>query len=236
MTVKVVGVGTLDSYRIWVRFDDGTSGDIDLAHLAELPMHKPWHDPAVFATVRVGPYGHTVIWYTPPVDVDLVAHWLYTEITGVTMPEVGGTAWPQTAGSFRALADQTVGTVVASPPAPEPWGNASHAQQVTMVELDRFARRGHPNMYVRGPQPAAHTRIPSGTPPGSRKSTPSPPKGGMPRKKNSASGQLCKREPAGSSRTVGLARSGNHPTANGPMNLPAPPVNHRHTPANPTPN
>ena len=51
MTVKVVGVGTLDSYRIWVRFDDGVSGELDLAHLAELPMYQPWHDPAVFATV-----------------------------------------------------------------------------------------------------------------------------------------------------------------------------------------
>ena len=88
MTVNVVDVGTLDGYRIWVRFDDGVSGDIDLTRLAEMPMYKPWHDPAVFATVRVGPYGRSVIWYTPPVDVDLVAHWLYTEITGVPMPEL----------------------------------------------------------------------------------------------------------------------------------------------------
>ena len=88
MTVKVVGVGTLDGYRVWVRFDDGASGEIDLAHLAEMPMYQPWQDPAVFATVRVGPYGRSVVWYTPPVDVDLVAHWLYTEITGVTMPEL----------------------------------------------------------------------------------------------------------------------------------------------------
>ena len=100
MTVKVVGVGTLDSYRIWVRFDDGVSGELDLAHLAELPMYQPWHDPAVFATVRVGPYGHTVIWYTPPVDVDLVAHWLYTEITGVTMPELMERHGPEPLGRF----------------------------------------------------------------------------------------------------------------------------------------
>ena len=121
MPVKVVGVGKLDGYRIWVRFDDGTSGDIDLAHLAEMPMHKPWHDPAVFATVRVGPYGHSVIWYTPPVDVDLVAHWLYTENNRRDDAGVDGTAGHQTAGSFHALADQTVGKVVASPTAPTPW-------------------------------------------------------------------------------------------------------------------
>ena len=88
MSPKVVAVGPLDGFRIWVRFDDGTTGDIDLAHLAELPMYQAWHDPNVFATVRVGEYGHDIIWYTPPVDVDLVAHWLYTEITGVTFSEL----------------------------------------------------------------------------------------------------------------------------------------------------
>ena len=88
MSPKVVAVGPLDGFRVWVRFDDGTSGDIDLAHLAELPMYEAWHDPNVFATVRVGEYGHDITWYTPPVDVDLVAHWLYTEITGVTFSEL----------------------------------------------------------------------------------------------------------------------------------------------------
>ena len=88
MSPKVVAVGPLDGFRVWVRFDDGTSGDIDLAHLAELPMYEAWHDPNVFATVRVGEYGHDITWYTPPVDVDFVAHWLYTEITGVTFSEL----------------------------------------------------------------------------------------------------------------------------------------------------
>ena len=88
MSPKVVAVGPLDGFRIWVRFDDGTSGDIDLAHLAELPMYQAWHDPNVFATVRVSEYGHDITWYTPPVDLDLVAHWLYTEITGVTFSEL----------------------------------------------------------------------------------------------------------------------------------------------------
>ncbi len=63
-------------------------------------MYQPWHDPAVFAPVRVDPYGHTVIWYTPPVDVDLVARWLYTEITGVTMPESTERHGPEPLGRF----------------------------------------------------------------------------------------------------------------------------------------
>ena len=89
MMVKAVAVGPLDGHRIWVRFDDPdrTSGELDLTPLFELGgMWQPWEDRQVFETVRVSPDGE-IVWYTPPVDVDLCPDWAFREITGREPPD-----------------------------------------------------------------------------------------------------------------------------------------------------
>jgi hypothetical protein len=89
MMVKAVAVGPLDGHRIWVRFDDPdrTSGELDLTPLFALGgMYQPWEDRQVFETVRVSPIGE-IVWYTPPVDVDLCPEWAFKEITGREPPD-----------------------------------------------------------------------------------------------------------------------------------------------------
>ena len=91
MISQVVGVGPLDGYRIWVRFDDEVVGEIDLSDYVDLdkPMFQPWKDRQVFETVRVGQYGE-VVWYIPGAEqgVDLGSDALYMELTGLTKDEM----------------------------------------------------------------------------------------------------------------------------------------------------
>ncbi len=89
MIARVVGVGPLDGYRIWVRFDDEVVGEIDLSDKLEKPMYQPWKDRWVFETVRVGQYGE-VVWYILGAEqgVDLCPDALYMELTGLTFDEM----------------------------------------------------------------------------------------------------------------------------------------------------
>ncbi len=74
MIPKVVEVKPLDGYRLWIRFDDGTAGIVELA--AELwgPMFEPLKDTAFFAKAAVDPELETVTW---PNGADLAPEFLY---------------------------------------------------------------------------------------------------------------------------------------------------------------
>lgn len=74
MIPKVVEVTPLDGYKLWLRFQDGVSGTVDLS--AELwgPMFEPLKDRALFAQVAIHPELATVTW---PNGADLAPEFLY---------------------------------------------------------------------------------------------------------------------------------------------------------------
>ena len=47
---------------VWLRFRDGTSGEIDLAAALRGPVFEPLRDPAVFRQFRVHLEFHTLVW------------------------------------------------------------------------------------------------------------------------------------------------------------------------------
>ena len=49
-------------YRIWVRFNDGSSGEVDLAGKLTGSMFKPLADKRLFARFRVDPELGTILW------------------------------------------------------------------------------------------------------------------------------------------------------------------------------
>lgn len=79
---KPVEVKALPQYRIWLRYDDGARGEVDLSDLAERGVFRVWADPAVFGAVRLGPHG--AIEWAP--DLDLCPDAMYLRLTG-QMPE-----------------------------------------------------------------------------------------------------------------------------------------------------
>ena len=42
--LKPVEVRALDGYRLWLRYADGTEGEVDLSHLAGKGVFKVWSD------------------------------------------------------------------------------------------------------------------------------------------------------------------------------------------------
>ena len=91
---KVVLVEARGQYRVWVRFADGTEGEVDLsgelANEAWEGTLKAWHDPAVFAAVRVGDYG--IAWGDDGDVIDVEDEWLYCELRGLSSVQMYPTA------------------------------------------------------------------------------------------------------------------------------------------------
>ena len=82
--MRAVEVRALEPYRIWLRYDDGVEGEVDLSDTAGKGVFVAWEDPAFFADVNVGSYGE-IAWRD---DLDICADALYLEITGMAPEEL----------------------------------------------------------------------------------------------------------------------------------------------------
>ena len=76
--VRPVEVRPLAPYRIWLRYQDGTEGEVDLSHLAGKGVFAVWEQEGVFARVKLGSHGQ-IEW---PGDIDLCPDALYLKLTG----------------------------------------------------------------------------------------------------------------------------------------------------------
>ena len=87
--VRPKDVTALGGYRIWIRYSDGSAGEVDLADLAGRGVFSAWDDPDCFKDVHLGSFG-AVAWRE---DIELCPDALYMELTGKTLDEiVSGTA------------------------------------------------------------------------------------------------------------------------------------------------
>ena len=77
--MDVVEVDPRGAYRLWLRFQEGTEGEIDLGpELTFQGVFAPLRDPAYFARVRVNPDLGTICW---PNDADWGPLVLYSLLT-----------------------------------------------------------------------------------------------------------------------------------------------------------
>ena len=75
MLIDVVEVRALGEQRLWLRFENGVTGEIDLARLIRFDgVFSPLVDAAVFACVRVDPELGTIRW---PNGADIAPETLY---------------------------------------------------------------------------------------------------------------------------------------------------------------
>ncbi|MFZ4580403.1 MAG: DUF2442 domain-containing protein [Myxococcota bacterium] len=54
---RIVELESRPPYRLYLRFDDGVCGEVDLADRLLGPMFAPLHDPTYFARVVLSDYG-----------------------------------------------------------------------------------------------------------------------------------------------------------------------------------
>ena len=63
----------ISDFVLWVAFDDGTDGKIDLRNVLKGPVFEPLKDVTVFSKVAVDPELETVVW---PNGADLAPEFL----------------------------------------------------------------------------------------------------------------------------------------------------------------
>ncbi len=81
---KPLEVRPLPNCRLWLRYDDGAQGEVDLSDLAGRGVFKAWNDAEFFRSVKIGPQGE-LAWSD---DVDLCSDSVYMRLTGKSPDEV----------------------------------------------------------------------------------------------------------------------------------------------------
>lgn len=77
MIVWVTAVKPLGDYRLWVEFNDGTRGEVDLEGRLYGEVFAPLKDPKLFAQARLDPEVDTVVW---PNGADFAPEFLYEAV------------------------------------------------------------------------------------------------------------------------------------------------------------
>jgi hypothetical protein len=62
MIPRIVDARYVDKYIIWLKFSDGSDGNVDLKDELWGPVFEPLKNPAVFRRFQVHPELHTIVW------------------------------------------------------------------------------------------------------------------------------------------------------------------------------
>ena len=86
MLQDIVEAVPLEDYRLKLRFEDGTTGVVDVSRWVSFTgVFAPLRDPAQFAAVQVNPELGTVCW---PCGADLDPDVLYALVTEAPIPSL----------------------------------------------------------------------------------------------------------------------------------------------------
>ncbi len=84
MLKDIIEVKPLPDYLVYLRFEDGVEGKVNIAELIEFRgVFSPLSDPSYFAKVRVNPELGTIYW---PNDADLDPDVLYSIVAAEPLP------------------------------------------------------------------------------------------------------------------------------------------------------
>lgn len=91
MLHDIVEVEARKNFRLWVRFEDGLQGEVDLTELVGKGVFRRWVDnPIEFSQACVDPESGTVVW---PGGLDVAPDRLYSDVARTaTTADSGGRA------------------------------------------------------------------------------------------------------------------------------------------------
>jgi hypothetical protein len=75
--IKVLEARVVTGFTVWLRFDDGTEGRVDLTSELHGPVFEALRDPGYFAQLRVDPELDTLAW---PNGADFAPEFLYEQV------------------------------------------------------------------------------------------------------------------------------------------------------------
>ena len=67
----------VSGYVVWLRFRDGTAGEIDLSTALKGPVFEPLRDPGVFRQFAIHSEFHTLVW---PNGADVAPEFLHDNV------------------------------------------------------------------------------------------------------------------------------------------------------------
>jgi hypothetical protein len=74
MMIRVTDARLVRDFVVWVRFNDGSEGEVDLSNELDGPVFEPLKDSKVFAQFKVDTDVHTLVW---PNGADLAPEFLH---------------------------------------------------------------------------------------------------------------------------------------------------------------
>ena len=74
MIPRVTDAKLVRDFVVWVRFNDGSEGEVDLSAELDGPIFEPLKDPKIFAQFKLDPDTHTLVW---PNGADLAPEFLH---------------------------------------------------------------------------------------------------------------------------------------------------------------
>lgn len=75
--LTVIGATNIEGYKIFVKFNNGESGVVDLAEVLWGPVFEPLRDVEMFRRFEVSDILHTIQWEN---DADLAPEYLYEKM------------------------------------------------------------------------------------------------------------------------------------------------------------
>ena len=95
--IRPTAVEPREGFRIWLHYSDGTSGELDLSHLAGRGVFAAWDEPGCFERVHIAPH-RAIAWSDA---LELCPDALYMDLTGRDDPDspraAGSSAWQRAA-------------------------------------------------------------------------------------------------------------------------------------------
>ena len=83
--IKPTQVKALEGYHIWIEFEDGVQGVVDLSGYVGRGVWKAWEDRSFFESVNITSY-RAIGWGDTDV-LDLCADWAYLQVTDTTVDD-----------------------------------------------------------------------------------------------------------------------------------------------------
>ncbi len=80
MDYDVIEARYIGDYVVWLRFRDGTQGEIDLEPSLKGPVFEPFHDLAFFKQFQIHPLFQTLVW---PNGADMAPEFLHDNVRTV---------------------------------------------------------------------------------------------------------------------------------------------------------
>lgn len=77
MNYHIVEARYVTGHIVWLRFRDGTSGEINLESVLEGPVFEPLRDTHVFRQFQIHPEFHTLVWAN---GADLAPEFLHDNV------------------------------------------------------------------------------------------------------------------------------------------------------------